>query len=270
MPAVGVDRDQTRQQPSTRSWWERLLRNETRRSTVTALVAIVVTGPIVTVWLTQDATLRPHAPVVSCLVAWTLFAGFHALFAYLVCRRLSAAELVAAEQRSTEIESTVSMDSDSVLDRLGREARRGQRWWRRWSDRQNEAPSWSVQMSALALVVVAIILVTPALRISQGVLFATLTLVAASWVNVLVMYTIHYARLNERIGGLAFPGEAPEGLSDHLYLALTVQAGFGTADVQIRTRALRRVVAGHGALGFVFNSVIIAMIVSLLLGVAAG
>jgi uncharacterized membrane protein len=47
-----------------------------------------------------------------------------------------------------------------------------------------------------------------------------------------------------------------------------VQTAFTTSDVELRTAEIRRVVMGHGVLAFAFNSVIIAVLVSLLVGSA--
>ncbi len=235
-----------------------------------AVVSVLVATPVVTVWLTREASLRPYALAVGCLMGWTVFAGLHALLTLALCRRLSLAELGSGLRESVARPSDRQRSgSGRVVEVVGERIQEGRRRWRRWSDRQNQAPSWSVQVSALALLVVAVILVTPDLRSSQTVLFAALAMVAACWMNVVVMFAVHYARLDAHEPGLAFPGESAQDLSDYLYFALAVQSTFGTTDVEVRTRVLRRAVAGQGALAFVFNSVIIAMIVSLLLGVAS-
>ena len=55
---------------------------------------------------------------------------------------------------------------------------------------------------------------------------------------------------------------------DYLYFAIAVQSTFGTTDVNVTTRDIRRTVMVHNCLAFVFNSVIIALIVSLTITVA--
>lgn len=255
-------------QPSRLVRW---LRGESSRSTLTVVVSILLAAPVVTVWLTREEQLRPYAWAVGCLTGWTVFAVLHAALTLVVCRRMSLAELRTmnrAEPGEPVVSKHTEAGPERVVEAVGEQIREGHRRWRRWSDRQNQAPSWSVQVSALALLVVAVILVTPDLRSSQTVLFAALAMVAACWTNVVVMFTVHYARLDGNDAGLAFPGEPAQDLTDYLYFALAVQSTFGTTDVEVRTRALRKAVAGQGALAFLFNSVIIAMIVSLLLGVA--
>ena len=81
---------------------------------------------------------------------------------------------------------------------------------------------------------------------------------------------VHYARLDIRTRVFSFPGGQLREFVDYLYLALAVQTAFGTNDVSVTSVAGRRAVMGHSALAFLFNSVLIAMIVSLMLGSAYG
>ena len=80
-------------------------------------------------------------------------------------------------------------------------------------------------------------------------------------------YAVHVARLDAVGGGLRFPGDDEErAFSDYLYLALAVQASFGPSDVQVTSRRMRRTLTGHMLIGWVFNTVVVASIVSLLVG----
>lgn len=94
--------------------------------------------------------------------------------------------------------------------------------------------------------------------------------VAGAWILVHTAFTLHYAHLYYRDdgtpGGLEFPGgEAPDDL-DFAYFAFIIGMTFQTADVDISDRALRRTALWHGLLGFVFNTAILALAVSLLFG----
>ncbi|MFT3876624.1 MAG: DUF1345 domain-containing protein [Propioniciclava sp.] len=91
-------------------------------------------------------------------------------------------------------------------------------------------------------------------------------MVIAAWLSVTIAYAVRYARIGAE--SLAFPGDPPDTLADYLCLAFAAQAAFGTADVEVRTTEARRVVTGHVLLAFAFNSVILATVVSLLLGVS--
>lgn len=244
----------------------RWLGTDLRRSTAAAVLSALVTVPVVALWLDRDTTLAPFGWTIGALVLRTVFGAVHSLLTFLVCQRMSLTELGKSAQRSArEVPPVVDETSGDLFAQMGQELQRRGRALSRWSERQYDAPSWSGHVSVLALIVVAVILVTPDLRGSQGVLFAALAMVAMSWINVVVMYGVHYARVDSLTRGLAFPGEQPQELTDYLYLSLSVQTTFGTTDVEVRTRALRRVTSVHGALAFVFNSVILATIVSLLL-----
>lgn len=52
---------------------------------------------------------------------------------------------------------------------------------------------------------------------------------------------------------------------DYLYFSLGVSTSFATSDVTVRTSSLRRTVAGHGVIAFVFNTVILAVAIGALL-----
>ena len=66
--------------------------------------------------------------------------------------------------------------------------------------------------------------------------------------------------------GLEFPGEPAPDYLDFMYFALVLGMTFQVSDVQITSRKLRRLAALHGLLGFVFNTVIIALTVNIASG----
>lgn len=67
-------------------------------------------------------------------------------------------------------------------------------------------------------------------------------------------------------GGLEFPGEEAPDYWDFLYFALVLGMTFQVSDVQITSRKLRRLATLHGFLGFVFNTVILALTINLASG----
>lgn len=147
--------------------------------------------------------------------------------------------------------------------------------WRKWRGAEhrsglllNGPTSWPVTVSVLALIVVVALVLRPALREMPLALGMALVMVAASWLNAVVVYALHYARMDATGDAFAFPGERPREFSDYLYIALGVQSTFGVTDVEVMTRELRRFVSGQSLLAFAFNTVIVAMILSLFLGIA--
>ena len=64
-------------------------------------------------------------------------------------------------------------------------------------------------------------------------------------------------------GGLDFPGGPPAEM-DFAYFAFTLGMTFQTSDVTIVSAEMRRVALGHAVIAFAFNTVILALAVSVL------
>ncbi len=64
-------------------------------------------------------------------------------------------------------------------------------------------------------------------------------------------------------GGLQFPGDDLPDYWDFFYFALVLGMTFQVSDVQITSRTLRRLATAHGLLGFLFNTVILALSVNI-------
>ena len=67
-------------------------------------------------------------------------------------------------------------------------------------------------------------------------------------------------------GGLDFPGDDEPDYWDFVYFAVVLGMTFQVSDVQITSRGLRRFATGHGFLGFLFNTVVVALTVNLASG----
>ncbi len=67
-------------------------------------------------------------------------------------------------------------------------------------------------------------------------------------------------------GGLQFPSDDDPDYWDFTYFSIVLGMTFQVSDVQIASRKLRRVATLHGFLGFVFNTVIIAVTVNIASG----
>jgi uncharacterized membrane protein len=232
------------QAPSTgalpRARW---LLSETHRSWVSAGIATVVTFLAVLLLSTWLPGVSAIAPVLAFVLAWALLAGTHSVLSWRAFRRLEGAALSAA----------VRTDRASMVGARGA---------------GGDGPAWSVQVSILAVLVVGALVVVPGLRSHPVLLGAAVVMVAASWIDVAVMYAVHYARMDASTGALHFSGTEERSFFDYLYLSLAIQTTFGATDVTPTDRQSRRTVMTHGLLAFVFNTIIIAVVVSLLLGVA--
>ncbi len=105
--------------------------------------------------------------------------------------------------------------------------------------------------------------------------FAT---VALSWFMVQLIYALHYAHeyyapapdapkaRSGDAGGLAFPGGEPPDYWDFLHFAIVIGVAAQTADIAFTSKTLRRVGTVHSVLAFVFNTVVLALTISLLAG----
>lgn len=127
----------------------------------------------------------------------------------------------------------------------------------------------AVAVSLMALVVAVFWLPSQhgsGLLTTVGQLVVTGVLVASAWATVAVTFAVAYLLHDVRSGQrmLEFPGEGARCFGDYLYLALAVSSTFGTTDVQVLATPMRRLVASHAVTAFVFNTVILGAVVSLL------
>ena len=109
-----------------------------------------------------------------------------------------------------------------------------------------------------------------------GAALALLT-VALSWTFVQVIFALHYAHRfysadaqDKDRKGLLFPGERTPDYWDFLHFAIIIGVANQTADVQIAERGLRRLSTLHSLTAFVFNTVILALVVNLAVSLLSG
>ncbi|GAN77371.1 DUF1345 domain-containing protein [Acidisphaera rubrifaciens] len=97
---------------------------------------------------------------------------------------------------------------------------------------------------------------------------------ALSWLMSQTIFALRYAHEyyatapggRDVDGGLDFPGGQPPDYLDFMYFALVLGMTFQVSDVQITSRKLRRLAALHGLLGFLFNTIILALTVNIAAG----
>lgn len=93
-----------------------------------------------------------------------------------------------------------------------------------------------------------------------------LTLVAVAWICVAVSFAVAFQADNlvERERALEVPGGEDPTWSDYVYFAFSVMTTFGTTDVTVLSREMRRTVTVNACIAFVFNTVTVASLVSAL------
>ena len=96
--------------------------------------------------------------------------------------------------------------------------------------------------------------------------------VVLSWLLIHTVYTLRYAReyYHEPAGGIDFNGETRPRYSDFAYVAFDLGMTFQISDTNISTNRLRRMVLWHTLLSYLFNTVILATMVNLIVGFASG
>jgi len=106
-------------------------------------------------------------------------------------------------------------------------------------------------------------------------IFVVAATLAVSWLLTQAIFALRYAhefysRTIPSAGldrGLDFPSEEHPDYWDFLYFSVVLGMTFQVSDVQITSRKLRRLATLHGLLGFLFNTVIIALTVNLASGI---
>lgn len=127
------------------------------------------------------------------------------------------------------------------------------------------ARSWAVSAALLALLSVLAIGLFADLRDNVVILVASLLVVASGWTMIAYAFAVAYLRQNVADGGLQFPTDAAPVWSDYLYLAVQVSTTFSGSDVTVINTEMRRLVTTQALIAFVFNTVIVALLVSALL-----
>jgi len=102
----------------------------------------------------------------------------------------------------------------------------------------------------------------------KGLVAASLALV---WLFVNMVYTFHYTHLfytvddgGKDCAGLQFPGTRNPVMSDFVYFAYTLGVAVQTADVNVTSSHIRKVVTAHCVAGFFFNLGVLALTINVL------
>ncbi|WP_411129183.1 DUF1345 domain-containing protein [Streptomyces sp. x-19] len=138
----------------------------------------------------------------------------------------------------------------------------------RWLLGTAPGPGASIFIAAAALLVAMVWLpgyIGSVLSVVPRALVA-LSLVVIAWICVVVAFAVAFQADNlvEDEQGLEFPGTTSVAWADYVYFALSVMTTFGTTDVNVTSREMRRTVSANAVIAFVFNTVTVASLVSAL------
>jgi uncharacterized membrane protein len=102
---------------------------------------------------------------------------------------------------------------------------------------------------------------------APGNLALAMLTILLSWAFVHVIFALHYAHefyaAKPRGGGLTFPGGEEPDYWDFLYFSLVIGMTSQVSDVAVTGRTIRRTVAAHGVVSFLFNAALIALTVNI-------
>lgn len=132
-----------------------------------------------------------------------------------------------------------------------------------------ESTSWVLAAVGTALVVVAYTLLEPATRQDWLALALAGVMVVLAWAVMQISATVLLLRVDVSEASLRFPDAGPQGLPDYRYVATQVLTTSATADVAITTTIGRRAVTTLSIAALVFNTVVVALLVSAFLGLTA-
>ena len=96
-----------------------------------------------------------------------------------------------------------------------------------------------------------------------------------SWFLIHTIFTLRYAHIfygddeenpTTHAGGLKFPDDKKPDYRDFAYFSFVLGMTFQVSDVQITSKALRRLAMWHGLLAFGYNTIMIALTINLIAG----
>jgi uncharacterized membrane protein len=113
----------------------------------------------------------------------------------------------------------------------------------------------------------------------SGHVILAMAAVIISWWLVHTIYTMRYAHLyystnpddttKKPMGGLMFPEENEPDYLDFVYFSFVLGMTFQVSDVEISSRAIRRIAWAHGLIAFAFNTTIVALSINVISGLVS-
>lgn len=222
------------------------------RAIVSSMLAVIVAVAVQVVLLAVvhvdvDDTYR--LMVTSYVIAWPLYTALYVGWGLRVYSRLD---------RDPALLRSLSVDDDQGEQRplqriLG----------------ATGATNITISAALVAMVVTVVIAQRPEFRSEPVYIALALLTVASSWVLMVFSYAQSYMRLGvvaEKDAHMRFAFPDPARFTDYVTLAVLMSVMAATVSAEFTSRRAWRVARTNVIIAFVFNSVIIAMMVSLLFG----
>lgn len=138
----------------------------------------------------------------------------------------------------------------------------------RMSSRWTSSPaSWASTIVLIALVAVGALVLGGALGDNLVTSIAAALCLVGAWLMMLAYFALEYANMWANGRGIRFPddydGDSDRTLRDFMYAAIQINTTFGPGDLQFTTSTARSTVTAQSIVAFLFNTVIIALLIAL-------
>ncbi|WP_291795212.1 DUF1345 domain-containing protein [Brevibacterium sp.] len=195
---------------------------------------------------TARLLVRTAAPT-AFLVFWVLFSGLYCALTHRVHARLRPEELrrLGAEQHAAPV-----------------------RWWHSLLG-SNSAENFTLAASVVSAALVLAIAQSGRLREEPTLVLLGFGAAAGSWAVMAYSFALRYQRLHAAGARMDFPVPGETRFGDYLTHSVFVSTLMG-AHASPRTRTVWTAMRAHTVFAFAFNTVIVAMTVSLLLAGLSG
>lgn len=229
------------------------IRSDLFRAAVSTGVSLVLTGILITVALLvpEDpaALLLLPAPILFYLGFWLIYTAVYLWWTHRVY---------------------VRSDQESLRDLAFRDRRDRNNWITRVAG-SGDATDLTILAAVMAVVITVAIALTPGARENPLLILLGLAVVSSSWALMVYAFALEYMRdclvqEDPDAPHISFAFEERPEFTDYLTFSLTVSTMAVSSPAEVTTRAMWRKLRTHVLLAFVFNTVIVAMMVSLLFG----
>lgn len=219
-------------------------------SSIPGTIAVIVVFIVVPL-VTGDAVGEVSQIILAYLIFWPLSVGIFVFWTYRVHLAATRSQLRAMIRQANDEE---------------------RRWWF-FLVNMGKAPSWTILGAGMAVLVTALVGQTPEVREQPLYIALSLLTLASSWILMVFAFAVYYERMSLSEGGEAhfrFHIEGEATIDDFVTLAVLFSTMGATAPADVRTTRAWRMVRTNVVLAFAFNSIIVAMVVSVMVGGIAG
>jgi hypothetical protein len=134
---------------------------------------------------------------------------------------------------------------------------------RRWLLAGGGGIGWPIVIASVAFFTIITAVLKRGQSTSLVLALAAFTVVTC-WMVITFSFALQYARRDIEQGGLRFAGSSEPLFTDYNYLAIGCSATFGVTDTTVLSSSMRRVVSVHSVLGLLMNTVVVAVLLSII------